>query len=92
MSFPGPVVEVNPLVLLLVALSVSNTHGPGSISGAVLLMPFQVNVLGFSCPAVSPTNLIYNVVKLSPIFSRPGVEEAGLLYTIVLYPSSEIGR
>jgi len=32
------------------------------VSGAVLLLPFQVSVLGTPSPAVTPTNLLYNVV------------------------------
>ena len=32
------------------------------LSGAVLLLPFQVSVLGTPSPAVTPTNLLYNVV------------------------------
>jgi uncharacterized membrane protein YfcA len=35
---------------------------PAGISGAVLLLPFQVGVLGTPSPAVTPTNLLYNVV------------------------------
>ena len=35
---------------------------PAGISGAVLLLPFQVDVLGTPSPAVTPTNLLYNVV------------------------------
>jgi uncharacterized membrane protein YfcA len=35
---------------------------PVGISGAVLLLPFQVSVLGTPSPAVTPTNLLYNVV------------------------------
>lgn len=35
---------------------------PAGISGAVLLLPFQVSVLGTPSPAVTPTNLRYNVV------------------------------
>jgi uncharacterized membrane protein YfcA len=37
------------------------TSGAG-ISGAFLLLPFQVSVLGFTGPAVSATNLIFNLV------------------------------
>jgi len=33
------------------------------ISGAVLLLPFQVSVLGTPSPAVTPTNLLHNVVS-----------------------------
>ena len=35
---------------------------PAGISGAVLLLPFQVSVLGTPSPAATPTNLLYNVV------------------------------
>jgi uncharacterized protein len=35
---------------------------PAGISGAVLLLPFQVSMLGTPSPAVTPTNLLYNVV------------------------------
>src|SRR5579863_4620241 len=35
---------------------------PAGVSGAVLLLPFQVGVLGTPSPAVTPTNLLYNVV------------------------------
>jgi uncharacterized membrane protein YfcA len=35
---------------------------PTGISGAVLQLPFQVSVLGTPSPAVTPTNLLYNVV------------------------------
>lgn len=36
----------------------------GGVSGAFLLLPFQVSVLGFTSPAVSPTNLVYNIVGI----------------------------
>jgi uncharacterized protein len=35
---------------------------PVGISGAVLLLPFQVSVLGTPSPSVTPTNLLYNVI------------------------------
>ena len=38
------------------------TATPAGISGAVLLLPFQVSVLGTPSPAVTPTNLLYNVI------------------------------
>ena len=64
--FPISGVEVNPLVPLLVAFAVSALTAPAGVSGAFLLLPFQVSVLGFTSPAVSPTNLVYN------IFATPG--------------------
>lgn len=34
------------------------------ISGAFLLLPFQLSVLGFAGPAASATNLVYNLVSI----------------------------
>lgn len=47
---------------LLAAFGIAVTATPAGISGAVLLLPFQVSVLGTPSPAVTPTNLLYNVV------------------------------
>jgi uncharacterized protein len=60
--FPVSGVDANPLLPLLVAFAVSALTAPAGVSGAFLLLPFQVSVLGFTSPAVSPTNLVYNVV------------------------------
>ena len=64
MLFPISGVEINPVVPFLVALAVSFFTSMGGVSGAFLLLPFQVSVLGFTSPAVSPTNLVYNVVAI----------------------------
>ena len=48
---------------LAAAFLVSAAATPAGISGAVLLLPFQVSVLGTPSPAVTPTNLLYNVVS-----------------------------
>lgn len=64
--FPVSGVEVNPLLPLLAAFAVSALTAPAGVSGAFLLLPFQVSILGFTSPAVSPTNLVYNV------FATPG--------------------
>jgi uncharacterized membrane protein YfcA len=50
------------VVALLAAYVISVVASPAGISGAVLLLPFQVSVLGTPSPAVTPTNLLYNVV------------------------------
>ena len=47
---------------LAAAFIISAIATPAGISGAVLLLPFQVSVLGTPSPAVTPTNLLYNVV------------------------------
>ena len=41
---------------------ISAVCAPAGISGAVLLLPFQVSVLRTPSPSVTPTNLLYNVV------------------------------
>ena len=47
---------------LVAAYVIALVATPAGISGAVLLLPFQVSVLGTPSPAVTPTNLLYNVV------------------------------
>jgi uncharacterized protein len=47
---------------LAAAFAVAVLATPAGISGAVLLLPFQVSVLDTPSPAVTPTNLLYNVV------------------------------
>jgi uncharacterized membrane protein YfcA len=50
------------LVALIAAAAIATLATPAGISGAVLLLPFQVGVLGTPSPAVTPTNLLYNVI------------------------------
>jgi hypothetical protein len=50
------------VVALFAACVIAAITAPAGISGAVLLLPFQVSVLGTPSPAVTPTNLLYNVV------------------------------
>jgi uncharacterized membrane protein YfcA len=50
------------VVALVAAYVIAVLATPAGISGAVLLLPFQVSVLGTPSPAVTPTNLLYNVV------------------------------
>jgi uncharacterized membrane protein YfcA len=50
------------VVALAAAFAVAVAVTPAGVSGAVLLLPFQVSVLGTPSPAVTPTNLLYNVV------------------------------
>jgi uncharacterized protein len=45
------------------AFIISAITTPAGISGAVLLLPFQVGVLGTPSPAVTPNNLLYNVIS-----------------------------
>jgi len=64
MHFPVSGVDVFPGIPLVVAFVVSLFTSMGGVSGAFLLLPFQVSVLGFISPSVSPTNLVYNIVAI----------------------------
>ncbi|GAB2715846.1 TSUP family transporter [Streptomyces bullii] len=43
-------------------LLIAAVTAPVGVSGAVFLLPVQLSVLGVPSPAVTPTNLLYNVV------------------------------
>jgi hypothetical protein len=62
--FPVSGVETYILLPALVALAVSIFTSMGGVSGAFLLLPYQVSVLNFTSPAVSPTNLVFNIVAI----------------------------
>ncbi len=55
----GAWAEITALAAAFVIAAVTT---PAGVSGAVLLLPFQISVLGTPSPAVTPTNLLYNVV------------------------------
>lgn len=61
MYFPISGVEINPLIPLVAAFAIACLTAPAGVSGAFLLLPFQMSVLGFAGPAVSATNLVYNL-------------------------------
>lgn len=63
-QFPISGVETYWWLPLVVALVVSMFTSLGGLSGAFLLLPFQVSVLGFTGPGVSPTNLVFNIVAI----------------------------
>jgi uncharacterized membrane protein YfcA len=48
----------------LVAFGISAITSTGGVTGAFILLPFTVSVLGYNTPGVSPTNLLYNVVAI----------------------------
>ena len=61
-----PVSGVKTWVFLppIVALVVSTLTSMAGVSGAFILLPFQMSVLGFTSPAVSSTNFVYNIVAI----------------------------
>lgn len=64
MYFPVAGIEVPVYVPPLVAFAVAYVSSMGGISGAFLLLPFQVSVLGYTNPSVSATNQFFNVVAI----------------------------
>lgn len=64
MFFSVSEIEAPLWLPLLVAFTISFFTSMAGISGAFLLLPFQMSVLGFTSPAVSPTNMVFNVVAI----------------------------
>jgi uncharacterized membrane protein YfcA len=63
-TFPISGVTTNILIPPLVAFIVSFFTSMGGVSGAFLLLPFQVSFLNYTSPGVSGTNFIFNVVAI----------------------------
>jgi uncharacterized membrane protein YfcA len=62
--FPVAGIEIQPWLPPLVAFGISFFTSMGGVSGAFLLLPFQVSYLGFDSPSVSATNHIFNIVAI----------------------------
>ena len=63
-KFPISGVETNILIPPLVAMIISFFTSIGGISGAFIILPFQVSVLNYTAPSVSGTNHVYNIVAI----------------------------
>ena len=64
MLFESAGIQVNPLIPPLVAFAISFFTSIGGVSGAFLLLPFQMTFLGYTNPSVSATNQLFNVVAI----------------------------
>lgn len=64
MYFPIAGIEVQIWIPPLVAFVISLFTSMAGVSGAFLILPFQVSYLGFTSPAVTATNHIYNIVAI----------------------------
>ncbi|MFO7605703.1 MAG: sulfite exporter TauE/SafE family protein [Desulfurivibrionaceae bacterium] len=64
MFFPTAGIEVAPWLPPMVAFGISFFTSMGGVSGAFLLLPFQVSVLGYANPSVSATNQLFNIVAI----------------------------
>jgi uncharacterized membrane protein YfcA len=63
-TFPVSGVTTWVFIPPLVAFLVSFVTSMGGVSGAFLLLPFQMSVLNFVSPAVSSTNHVFNLVAI----------------------------
>lgn len=63
-SFPISGVTTNIMLPPLVSLVISFFTSMGGISGAFLLLPFQMSVLDYTAPSVSGTNHVFNIVAI----------------------------
>ena len=57
-------IEISPWVPPLVAFIISFFTSMGGVSGAFLLLPFQMSFLGYTNPSVSATNQLFNIVAI----------------------------
>lgn len=64
MYFPIAGIEISIWIPPVVAFVISFFTSMGGVSGAFLLLPFQVSVLGFTSPSVSTTNQVFNIVAI----------------------------
>jgi len=66
LNYTFPVSGVNTSLLLppLTALVVSFFTSMGGVSGAFLLLPFQMSYLGYTTPSVSATNFVFNIIAI----------------------------
>ena len=81
--FPGPGLDMFPLWPVLLMLVVSMGTSTAGVSGAFLLMPFQVSVLGFNGLGATPTNHLFNVVAIPSGVYRY-VREGRMLWPLTL--------
>jgi uncharacterized protein len=64
MVFQTAGIEVAIWIPPLVAFVISFFTSMGGVSGAFLLLPFQMSFLGYTNPSVSATNQLYNIVAI----------------------------
>jgi len=87
MTFPTSGVSTWVFLPPIVAFAVSFFASMGGVSGAFLLLPFQISFLNFVSPSVSSTNFVYNIVAIpSGVYRyfREGRMVWPLTWTIIL--------
>jgi uncharacterized protein len=64
MYFETAGIQVAPWLPPLVAFIISFFTSMGGVSGAFLILPFQMSFLGYTNPSVSATNQLFNIVAI----------------------------
>ncbi len=64
MFFPVSGVKTYIFIPPLIAFVISFLTSMSGVSGAFLLLPFQMSFLNYSAPSVSATNLVFNIVAI----------------------------
>jgi uncharacterized membrane protein YfcA len=64
LNFPISGVETYWWLPIVVAFAISAVTSTAGLSGAFVLLPFQVSVLKFTAPGVTPTNLLFNIIAI----------------------------
>lgn len=64
MVFQTAGIEIAPWIPPLIAFVISFFTSMGGVSGAFLLLPFQMSFLGYTAPSVSATNQLFNIVAI----------------------------
>ena len=64
MHFEVAGISISPWLPPLVAFTISFFTSMGGVSGAFLLLPIQMSLLGYTAPSVSATNQLFNVVAI----------------------------
>lgn len=75
------------LLGFLAGIVIAAVTTPVGVSGAVFLLPFQLSVLGVPSPAVTPTNLMFNVIAVPGAllrYSRQGSLRSPLTGAILI--------
>jgi uncharacterized membrane protein YfcA len=67
----------------LVAFIISFFTSMGGVSGAFLILPFQMSILGFTSPSVSATNFLYNIVG-TPGGIIPYIKEQRMVWPLAV--------
>ena len=64
LTFPISGDTTNVLLPPFISIVISFFTSMGGISGAFLLLPFQMSVLNYTAPSVSGTNHVFNIIAI----------------------------